>query len=38
MEKALIESNVKLYGLRFPEKDSKTPNDFMRLSHKEEDA
>jgi hypothetical protein len=26
-----------MYGLRFPEKDAKTPKDYMRLSYKEED-
>lgn len=26
-----------MYGLRFPEKDSKKPTDYMRLSYKEED-
>jgi hypothetical protein len=33
----LIEPKLNLYGLRFPERDSKTPNDYMRLSYKEED-
>lgn len=26
-----------MFGLRFPEKHAKTPNDYMRLSYKEED-
>ena len=26
-----------MYGLRFPEKDSKTKEDYMRLSYIEED-
>jgi hypothetical protein len=37
--KAVIfeEPQANLYGLRFPEKHSKKPEDFMRLSFKEED-
>ena len=31
------EPKANLYGLRFPEKHSKKPEDFMRLSFKEED-
>ena len=26
-----------MYGLRFPERDSKTPADYVRLSYREED-
>jgi large subunit ribosomal protein L20 len=37
IEKQLIEPKVNLYGLRYPEKDAKTPKDYMRLSYKEED-
>jgi len=37
IEKQLIEPKLNLYGLRFPERDSKTPADYMRLSYKEED-
>ena len=37
--KAVIydEQKANLYGLRFPEKHSKKPEDYMRLSFKEED-
>jgi len=37
--KAVIfeEPQAELYGLRFPEKHSKKPEDYMRLSFKEED-
>lgn len=38
IEKKLIEPKLNLYGLRFPEKDSKTSADYMRLSYTEEDA
>jgi hypothetical protein len=31
------EEPLKLYGLRFPEKDSKTPADYLRLSYIKED-
>ena len=31
-------AQVKMYGLRFPERDSKTDADYMRLSYVEEDA
>lgn len=37
IEASLIEPKVKVYGLRFPEKDAKTERDYMRLSFKEED-
>ena len=37
IEKSLIPPKAQMYGLRFPEKDSKTPADYMRLSYKEED-
>lgn len=33
----MIDPQAKLYGLRFPEKDSKTKNDYMRLGFIEED-
>jgi hypothetical protein len=36
IEKNLIETNVKIYGLR-NEKDAKTPKDYMRISYIEED-
>ena len=26
-----------MYGLRFPERDSKKPEDYMRLSYRQED-
>jgi hypothetical protein len=31
------EPKADLYGLRFPERDSKKPADYMRLSYREED-
>lgn len=31
------EIQASIYGLRFPERDSKTDADFMRISFKEED-
>lgn len=37
IEAALIEPKAKVYGLRYPERDSKTPADYMRISYKEED-
>lgn len=37
IEKSLIEPKAELYGLRFPERDAKTPADYMRLSYREED-
>ena len=37
IERQLIEPKAKLYGLRFPEKDAKTPNDYMRITYREED-
>lgn len=37
IENSLIPPKAQMYGLRFPEKDSKTPADYMRLSYKEED-
>ena len=33
----MIPEKAELYGLRFPEKDSKTNEDYMRLSYREED-
>ena len=32
------EEPIRLFGLRFPEKDGKTKEDYMRLSFVEEDA
>ena len=37
IEKSLIEPQNTMFGLRFPQKDAKTPKDYMRLSYKEED-
>ena len=37
IEKSLIEPKAEMFGLRFPERDAKTPADYMRLSYKEED-
>ena len=34
----LIPKEAETVGLRFPERDSKTPADYMRLSYREEDA
>ena len=38
MEAMLVPKPINMYGLRFPEKDSKTERDYMRLSYVEEDA
>jgi hypothetical protein len=32
------EDTMRFFGLRFPEKDGKTKQDYMRLSFQEEDA
>lgn len=37
MKNAQIEPKLKLYGLRFPEKDAKTEADYMRISYQKED-
>ena len=37
VQAVLAEPKATLYGLRFPERDSKTDADYMRLSFKEED-
>ena len=37
IEKELIPPQAQLFGLRFPERDSKKPADYMRLSFREED-
>lgn len=37
MEQELIPPEPNMYGLRFPERDSKKPADYMRLSFREED-
>ena len=37
MEAALLPEKVVLYGLRNPERDARTPADYMRLSYIEED-
>ena len=33
IEALMIPKGLEMYGLRFPEKDSKTPADYMRLSY-----
>ena len=38
IQQALLPPKLKLYGLRFPEKDAGTERDYMRLSFVEEDA
>ena len=38
IEASLVEPTIDMYGLRFPERDSKKADvDYMRLSFKEED-
>ena len=34
----MLPPKLETYGLRFPERDAKTPADYMRLSYVEEDA
>ena len=38
IEALLTPKPLNLYGLRFPDRDSKTDADYMRLSYVEEDA
>ena len=33
----MVPQDLSMYGLRFPDKDSKSDADYMRLSYKEED-
>ena len=37
IEASLLPPKLQTYGLRFPERDAKTPADYMRLSFVEED-
>ena len=38
IEALLVPKDAVMYGMRFPERDSKTDADYMRLSYLEEDA
>ena len=37
MEEMMVPKDYQMYGLRFPERDARTPADYLRVSYKEED-